>query len=126
MSRFTNDQEFIAEALALRTYYHTKPNVLETVATVPSHIKCCAFDMDGTLCTLQNVVTPATEAAIRAFGANGGTVKSECLVVANLLRLARVKARKHGSCFNAEILDAVWVGGHCYGEKCCWCHRSSR
>ena len=83
VSRFSNNQEFIAEALALQTYYHNQPSN-SAPAAVPPHVKCCAFDMDGTLCNAKNMVTPATEAAVRAFAAGGGTVNTRNLLLSSL------------------------------------------
>ena len=72
VSEFTHNTDFIAEALALREYYSLP--AVTTAPVVPPQIKCLAFDCDGTLCTLADAVMPATQAAIAAFKAAGGTV----------------------------------------------------
>ena len=41
---------------------------------VPALTKCLALDMDGTLCTVANEITPSTLAALRSFANAGGLI----------------------------------------------------
>ena len=74
VSKWSHNEDFIAEALALREYYARPAPAAPALPLVPPSIRCLAFDMDGTLCTAANTITPATEAAVREFAASGGTV----------------------------------------------------
>ena len=42
--------------------------------SVPATARCLALDMDGTVCTSSNTISPATVEALTAFSAGGGTV----------------------------------------------------